>query len=340
MITQTIPTWQTRDWREELRDVIRELPELLDRLALREEDFPRGLLPDSPFALRVPLPYANRMEKGNPHDPLLRQVIPLGEEELDVPGFVADPLAEREHNPAPGVIHKYRGRVLLIATPVCAINCRYCFRRHFPYEENTPGRAQWSSSLEYIAADADIEEVILSGGDPLATSDRQLAWLTERIAAIPHVRRLRVHTRLPVVIPARVDEACLSWLSETRLQTVMVLHINHGNEIDDQVAAMAQRLRRAGVTLLNQTVLLRGVNDSAATLAELSDKLFDIGVLPYYLHLLDPVSGAAHFEIPDAQAQRIHSELQARVPGYLLPRLVRDRPGEPAKVQVAAYQTE
>ena len=211
-------------------------------------------------------------------DPLLRQILPVGDELLATPGYSNDPLQEREANPAPGLIHKYHGRVLLIVSPACAINCRYCFRRHFPYQENKPARSEWQQALDYIANDTSIREVIYSGGDPLASSDRQLAWLTERVADIAHIERLRVHTRLPVVIPQRITQPCLEWLSGTRLQPVVVIHSNHANEIDSSVTDAMAQLKSAGVTLLNQTVLLKGVNDSVDTLATLSEQLFNAGV--------------------------------------------------------------
>lgn len=221
--------------------------------------------------------------------------------------------------------------MLLIASPTCAINCRYCFRRHFPYQENSPSRAQWQATLDYLREDASIHEVILSGGDPLAASDRQLAWLVARLEEIPHLKRLRIHTRLPVVIPARIDEALLDWLGSTRLQKVVVLHANHAQEIDEHVAAACKRLTASGVTLLNQSVLLRGVNDSVAALAALSERLFETGVLPYYLHVLDPVSGAAHFDVADEEARSLVEALRDRLPGFLMPRLVREVPGAASK---------
>jgi len=271
------------------------------------------------------------MGPGDPTDPLLRQVLPLGEEALPAPGYVTDPLQEAEHTPARGLIHKYAGRVLLITSPACAVNCRYCFRRHFPYGDNSPSRAQWEASLEHLRTDPSITEAILSGGDPLAASDRQLAWLVERLEAIPHLRRLRIHTRLPVVIPDRIDAALLDWLGKSRLQKVVVLHINHAQEIDPAVVDACARLKTAGVTLLNQSVLLRGVNDSVDALAALSERLFEAGVLPYYLHVLDPVAGAAHFDVPDGQARELVAGLREVLPGFLMPRLVREVPGEGSK---------
>ncbi|MFA5630464.1 MAG: EF-P beta-lysylation protein EpmB [Porticoccaceae bacterium] len=338
MITQTSPqaiaTWSSPQWKRELREAVTDSCTLLALLDLADSPLAGKVLASSSFPLRVPLPFVARMEKGNPHDPLLRQVLPVSDENLTPSGFVDDPLEESRFNPVPGIVHKYRGRVLLITTPVCAVNCRYCFRRHFPYAENTPGKQQWLRSLDYIRADSAIREVILSGGDPLATDDQHLAWLVKEIEKIPHVIRLRIHTRLPVVIPSRIDGPCLAWMGTSRLKLCVVLHINHANEIDAHLSAAAARMRALDIAVLNQAVLLRGVNDDAQLLADLSETLFDAGILPYYLHLLDPVSGGAHFETDAGKATGIYRELQAMVPGYLLPRLVRDVPGEASKTLV------
>ncbi|MBB3142559.1 EF-P beta-lysylation protein EpmB [Halomonas organivorans] len=318
-------------WQAQLAGAIRDPHELCRRLGLDPEWVPGAEAGHALFEVRVPESYLARIRAGDPHDPLLRQVLPLGEEAEATPGYVADPLEEADHTPRRGLIHKYAGRVLLIASPACAVNCRYCFRRHFPYEENAPSRAQWEETLTYLRDDASIVEAILSGGDPLAASDRQLAWLVERLAAIPHLKRLRIHTRLPVVIPDRIDGALLDWLGGTRLQKVMVLHINHAQEIDATVIEACRRLQAAGVTLLNQSVLLRGVNDDVESLAALSERLFEAGILPYYLHVLDPVSGAAHFDVADDAARTLVATLRTRLPGFLMPTLVREVPGEASK---------
>jgi EF-P beta-lysylation protein EpmB len=285
------------------------------------------------FPLRVPRGFVSRMRKGDPGDPLLLQVLPQARELDPVPGFSTDPLGERRASPRPGLLQKYRGRALLVVTGACAIHCRYCFRRHFPYDGHV-GTERWIEALGHLAADPSVTEVILSGGDPLVLSDRRLFALVHEIAAIPHVRRLRVHSRLPVVLPERVGGDLLGWLCGTRLIPVMVIHANHPREIDRPVAEALGRLRSAGVTVLNQTVLLAGINDDATVLAELSERLFDAGALPYYLHLLDPVAGAAHFEVPEARALVLARDLAARLPGYLVPRLVRELAGAPAKVPV------
>ena len=279
----------------------------------------------------MPDAYLARIVPNDPQDPLLLQVLPTGDEAQTSPGYVTDPLEEADHRPAKGLIHKYANRVLLIASPACAINCRYCFRRHFPYSDNSPSRSQWQEALDYLRNDTTIHEAILSGGDPLASSDRQLAWLVDQLESIPHLKRLRIHTRLPVVIPDRVDDALLGWLSKTRLQKVVVLHINHANEIDQAVIDACQRLKQAGATLLNQSVLLRNVNDSVTALTTLSERLFEAGILPYYLHVLDPVQGAAHFDVPDGEARALVAQLRDHLPGFLMPRLVREIPGKGSK---------
>ena len=224
---------------------------------------------------------------------------------------------------------------MLIVSPACAINCRYCFRRHFPYQENRQSKEQWLQALTYISSNTDINEVIFSGGDPLAANDQFLGWLAEQIAAIPHIKRLRIHTRLPVVIPSRINDAFLRWATGTRLTPILVLHINHSNEIDAEVVEAVRRLQGAGIKVLNQTVLLKGVNDSAESLNNLSERLFDCAITPYYLHLLDPVQGASHFDIDTTEARQIYRELQTMLPGFLLPRLVREIPGKLSKTLIS-----
>lgn len=283
------------------------------------------------FRLRVPRSFVGRMIKGKLDDPLLLQVLPQGQELLEVTGYGGDPLEEANAKHSPGIIQKYRGRVLLMVSSACAIHCRYCFRRHFPYEEHRQSRSQWEDALANIAADPSIQEVIFSGGDPLSASDRQLAWFVERIEQIPHVTTLRVHTRLPIVIPDRIDAACLAWMKPGRLKKVVVLHSNHAQEIDSQVGAAIERMRYQGITLLNQAVLLKGINDQVDTQVELSQTLFRWGVLPYYLHLLDKVAGAHHFDVMESEALALHGAMKSRLPGYLVPKLAREEPGAVSK---------
>jgi EF-P beta-lysylation protein EpmB len=232
------------------------------------------------------------------------------------------------------VLHKYRGRALLITTGACAVHCRYCFRRHFPYTEAHAADNEWEDAVKVIAGDTTLREVILSGGDPLTLTTNRLARLVHKLEAIPHVSRLRLHTRLPIVLPARVEDSLLELLARGRLKSVLVVHANHPNEIDDEVAAALARLAGAGIALFNQAVLLRGVNDDAAALTELSEVLFEAGVTPYYLHLLDRVQGAAHFEVDIDTARALHRQLRENLPGYLVPQLVQEVAGEPFKQPV------
>ncbi|CCJ76898.1 Lysine 2,3-aminomutase [Cronobacter muytjensii 530] len=280
--------------------------------------------------MRVPRAFVARMEKGNPQDPLLRQVLTSREEFVAAPGFTTDPL-EEQNSVVPGLLHKYHNRALLLVKGGCAVNCRYCFRRHFPYADNQGNKRNWQAALDYIAAHPELDEIIFSGGDPLMAKDNELEWLVARLEAIPHLKRLRIHSRLPIVIPARITDGLVRLLGETRLQVLLVNHINHAQEIDDAFRAGMAKLRAAGVTLLNQSVLLKGVNDNAATLAALSNALFDAGVMPYYLHVLDKVQGAAHFMVSDDEARAIMRELLSLVSGYLVPKLAREIGGEPSK---------
>ena len=283
------------------------------------------------FPLRVPRGFVARMRHGDPHDPLLRQVLPLDAELRPMPGFSLDAVGDSAAKAADGVIRKYNGRALLVTTGSCAINCRYCFRRHFPYAEETAAANGWQGAIDLIRADASIHEVILSGGDPWSLATHKLAELTDALATVPHLRRLRIHTRLPVVLPERVDDALLAWLGALPWPVTVVLHANHANEFDAQVDAALARLRGAGAQLLNQAVLLKGINDSVDALADLSERGWAAGVLPYYLHQLDRVQGAAHFEVDDDRAKALHGALAARLSGYLVPRLVREVAGDTGK---------
>ncbi|HEY0675437.1 MAG TPA: EF-P beta-lysylation protein EpmB [Immundisolibacter sp.] len=329
-VTRVIAPWQRL-----LAEAIDDPAELLRVLDLPDRLLPAARRAAALFPLRVPAPYLQRIRPGDAADPLLRQVLPLDLECETRPGYSADPLAESAAQPVPGLLKKYHGRALLIATGACAVHCRYCFRRHFPYADAHTGGSRLDPALAAIAADASIGEVILSGGDPLSLSDPRLAELTARIAAIPHVHTLRIHSRLPVVLPQRVTGDLLAGLRRLPLRKVLVLHSNHPCELDADVDAALAALTGAGVTLLNQAVLLRGVNDDSGTLASLSERLHRAGVLPYYLHLLDRVHGTAHFEVSQTTAEALIEALRARLPGYLVPRLVREIPGEPGKTVIA-----
>ena len=327
----------TTAWQRELSLAITKPDALISALGLDPALLSGATAGAQAFGLRVTPAFLARMRHGDVNDPLLRQVLPLDAELEEQRGYVADPLQESEYTRAPNLLKKYAGRALLITTQACAIHCRYCFRREFPYAEQQEeqGAGRWAAALAAVAADSSIEEVILSGGDPLSLSDARLCGLTSAIGSIPHVRRLRVHTRQPIVLPSRVDDGLLAWLRGIRLPTVFVVHANHANEIDADVRAACARLRSAGVTLLNQSVLLRGVNDDVDTLADLSRSLFDAGITPYYLHLADRVRGTAHFDVPEPEAQRLVAGLTARLSGYLVPRLVREVPGADSKVPSA-----
>lgn len=314
-------------WQEALSDLITDPKEFFDLLkldpALLEEAFAAAHL----FALKVPRSFVARIEKGNPNDPLLRQILPVGDELKIIDGYKKDPLQELNVNPVPGLLHKYEGRVLVTLTSACAVHCRYCFRRHFPYAENISGKQNWDKIFTYIKQDKSICEVILSGGDPLAVSDRLLQQFAEQLTLIPHVRRLRIHTRMPIVLPERLTSEWINWCMQLPFDVVIVIHANHPNEINAEVREALLRLRKAGLLLLNQSVLLKGVNDNVETLVALSETLFKAGVLPYYLHVLDKVEGTAHFDLTLSTAQNLHAKLNHKLPGYLVPKLVCEEPG-------------
>jgi L-lysine 2,3-aminomutase len=321
-------------WRRELRQAVRDPAELVRLLCLPPEFAQQAARAASGFPLFVPRGYLSRIRPGDPADPLLRQVLPVGAEEATVPGYVHDPVDDAAAVRTSGLLQKYPGRALLITTGACAIHCRYCFRRHYPYAEAPKSLAAWEPALDEIAADDSLHEVLLSGGDPLVLVDDFLASLARRLAAIRHLRRLRIHTRLPIVIPERVCDDLLTWLTGTRLTPIVVVHANHPAELDQSVAQALGRLVDVGVVVFNQAVLLRGVNDSADVLAELCERLVDLRVIPYYLHQLDPVAGAAHFDVPEAEGTRLVAQLAARLPGYAVPRYVREVPGQPNKTPI------
>ncbi len=332
-MTQIIPkniTAVEPNWQKELANAITRPEALLEYVHLDPAIFKDDVKARRLFPMRVPLPFANRISKGDPNDPLLRQVLPLAEEFDQADGFVHDPLQEQQ-NQQPGILHKYQSRVLLIVRGGCAVNCRYCFRRHFPYQENHLSKKDWEKAIGYIKQDKELNEVILSGGDPLMANDDFLSWLSAELATITHLKRLRIHTRLPVVLPNRINLEFLNWFANTRLKPIMVLHINHPNEIDVQLSQKLAELHKAGITLLNQAVLLKTINDDADVLEQLHEKLFDANVLPYYLHMLDKVQGAAHFDVSDERAREIMSDLIKRQPGFLVPKLVREIANQPGK---------
>ena len=327
-------TAATSKWKQSLADLLRDPEELCDLLSLQGDDRMAVIAACGVFPLRIPRPYLSRIKPGDMQDPLLLQALPQAAELTETVGYVSDPLEEAEFTPVQGLLHKYHGRVLVVLNGSCAIHCRYCFRRHFPYQEHQITAEHWQDILRYIASDESINEVIFSGGDPLTCNDKILAKRCEDLAAIPHVKTLRLHSRLPIMIPQRIDETCLSWMSASRLQIVMVIHCNHAQEIDSEVEDVLNDLANAGVVLLNQSVLLRGVNDSVETLEALSRRLFECRVLPYYLHLLDKVQGAAHFDVAEPEVRRLRDELSARVAGYLVPRFVRELANENSKTRM------
>ena len=322
----TASRWQLA-WRQALRDPLA----LLARLQLDPAALGVSAEALAQFPMRVPEAFVSRMRVGDANDPLLRQVLPIDEEMRLVEGFSLDAVGDGPARKATGVIQKYRGRALLVTTGSCAVHCRYCFRRHFDYAAENAARGNWHEAVTAIAADPDIDEVILSGGDPLSLATHKLAELTEALRAIPHLKRLRIHSRLPVVLPERVDDDLVRWLGSLPWPVAFVIHANHANEFDAAVDQAMARLRGAGVQLLNQAVLLRGVNDALPELIALSERSFAAGVLPYYLFQLDRVQGVAHFEVRDERALELHAGLMAHLSGYLVPKLVREIAGDTSK---------
>ena len=318
-------------WKESLARAVRDPATLLDLLQLD-----KGLLPEAQraaklFPLAVPGEFIARMRPGDPGDPLLRQVLPLGLEHEDAPGSREDPLAEQKFLSAPGLLKKYHGRALLVAAGTCAVNCRYCFRRNYPYEQTPAGMEAWEPAFRTLENDDSIREIILSGGDPLVLTDHSLKRLVERLDRIPHLQRLRIHSRLPIVIPERVTDSLLSLLRTSRLAPVVVVHSNHPAELDTATTEALRRFINAGIPVLNQAVLLKGVNDDEDVLVELSERLVNLGAMPYYLHQLDPVTGSLHFLVPVKRGLELTAALRRRLPGYAVPRYVKEIPGEAHK---------
>ena len=331
MIPRSPDPRQTSSWQQELARAITDPAELLQVLALPGTLLPQAEAAARTFPLKVPASFVRKMRKGDPHDPLLRQILPLGEELQDAPGFVADPVGDGPALKAPGLIHKYRDRALLTVTPVCAVHCRYCFRRHFDYAGAGHGPDTWRAAADYVRTRPEITELILSGGDPLSLSNGRLQRLTDAFRDIAHLKRLRIHTRQPVMLPGRVDTGLLDWLRALPWDRAVVIHANHPAELDDEVAAALAALKSTGVLLLNQSVVLRGVNDDVDVLEALSERLYACGVLPYYLNRLDRVAGSTHFYVSDARVLELHARLRERLPGYLVPRPVREVAGVGSK---------
>ncbi len=319
------------NWQLEYKTSITDIDQLCDELRLKKEQLPISAQASHNFSLRVPHSYIDRMQKNNPYDPLLLQILPTNHEDNHIEGYIKDPVSDLQSIKAPGLLQKYNGRALLLATSRCAVHCRYCFRRHFPYSSQNPRHNNWEHALLEIEQDKNITEIILSGGDPLVLDDSILCKLVGKLESIQHIKRLRIHTRLPVVIPNRICKELLAWIKNTRLKVIMVLHINHAQEINTPLQNKLKKLQDIHCTLLNQSVLLKNVNHCASTLIQLSEALFNAGVLPYYLHLLDKVDGAAHFDVCKDDACELMREISKHLPGYLVPKLVNEIPGKTSK---------
>jgi L-lysine 2,3-aminomutase len=325
---------QHSSWQQQLADAVCTLDGLCELLSLQRADLPQALA-GGEFPLRVPLSFVRRMRVGDPHDPLLRQILPISAENLNLPGYSFDPVGDLAANADHGIIHKYQGRVLLITTGACAVHCRYCFRRHFPYGALQLSSSKRQQALQYIADDESLTEVILSGGDPLLLQDDKLSRLLDELAAIPHIKRLRIHSRIPVVLPARITPALLRHWRSLNKPLTLVIHANHPQELNAEVANVLCSLKSIGVTLLNQSVLLKDVNDRVDCLQQLSERLFECGVLPYYLHVLDKTQGTGHFEVSERDSLILLAAMQGRLPGYLVPHLVREQAGAPHKIRMS-----
>ncbi len=318
-------------WQLEYKTSITNIEHLCQTLGLEIRQLPISCQANKQFPLRVPQSYVKRMQYGNPNDPLLLQVLPTSHEEKHIDGYIKDPVGDLQSIKSPGLLQKYNGRALVLATSRCAIHCRYCFRRHFPYSTQNPRNEGWNKAIQELQLDQSISEVILSGGDPLVLDDSELTKLIRKLESIAHIKRLRIHTRLPVVIPNRINDELLRWMNSTRLQVIMVLHINHANEINIEMHKLFHKLKDINCTLLNQSVLLKNINDQSSALIDLSETLFSAGVLPYYLHLLDKVDGAAHFDVSEDSARSLMREISNHLPGYLVPKLVREIASEQSK---------
>jgi EF-P beta-lysylation protein EpmB len=322
---------QTTSWQQQMAQSLKTAEDLLNYLNIKAEDLPYEIDTQQPFALRVTHHLANLINPKDPYDPILLQVLPTRQENSSMAGFVSDPLEEKSSNPLPGLIHKYKNRVLIIAHQACAMHCRYCFRRHFEYQPNNLNAEKLETIRQYLSERPEINEIILSGGDPLCLSDQKLATLLSTLSSVPHLKFLRIHSRTPIALPSRLSDGLVHLLSSQRLITALVVHVNHANELSDELVQRLLILKKAGITLLNQSVLLKSINDCPQKLTTLSEKLYQAGVLPYYLHLPDQVKGTAHFYIDHDQGAHIWQQLQKELPGYLLPRLVKEIPGQTSK---------
>lgn len=321
-----------RDWKLVASEAFRDLGALLEYCEI--DPAPAVFEAKQEFPLRVTRYFASLIEKGNALDPLLLQVLPDRREFKAVEGYSTDAVGDQQAMPVPGLIHKYHGRVLLTLTGACAIHCRYCFRRHFPYGEAGVDYKLDGQVMSYLAGKPDVSEVILSGGDPLMVSDQKLARLIDQLNRIPHIRVLRIHSRVLSVLPERVTDSLLDVLRQFRGRLVFVTHVNHPNEISSHNQEAFDLLNRQGYVIFNQSVLLKGVNDNTQTLVDLSNRLFDSHIIPYYLHRLDKVQGAAHFDLTPQESCRIYSRLRKQLPGYLLPAMVEEIAGQTSKTPV------
>jgi len=335
MITRTATGWQAEDWQFQLSRIVTSVRELYQHLELPIDSLPSAELAHLDFPLKVPQGFLDKIKKGDVNDPLLLQVLPKKQELVISPGFSLDPLAEASALKGKGLLHKYKSRVLVVLSGSCAINCRYCFRRHFPYQDNGLSQQEFEDISHYVINTPHINEVILSGGDPLITSNKRLERLIRTLEKAPNLKRLRFHSRVPIVIPERIDNDLLRIIQSTHLKIILVTHSNHAQELDGVFSSAMQQLTRIGVTLLNQSVLLKGVNDSVSTLSDLSEKLFDAGVLPYYLHLLDPVTGTSHFDVSETEGKQLIQQLLTELPGYLVPKLVKEEAGKTSKTPIS-----
>ena len=330
---------QNSPWQQQLKNTVNNIQELCSELDLDYNTLKHGRLNLQPkFPLKVSRYYLNKINKNNLNDPLLLQILPQVEELKSAPNFCHDPLEEEKYTKVPGLIHKYHNRVLLTVTGACGIHCRYCFRQNFPYENNILAQKERDLQLDYIIKNININEVILSGGDPLCVNNKYLDLLLSSLTSIPHIKTIRFHSRMPIVIPDRIDEELIEilnrYINNQHVNIVLVTHCNHPDELDEHIKNKMALLKNIGITILNQSVLLKNINDNAKTLVDLSHKLFECHILPYYLHLLDPVTGTSHYEVKHSNAKLLIKEVSSKLSGYLVPKLVQEIAGMPSKTLV------